>query len=153
MRANGRASARPALRVALAAALVTATGSAVLAADVRIEKPWMRMIIKARPAGGFFTLHNGTDKAVTLTGASSSSCGTMMMHETKEVDGVSKMMHVDGVEVPAGGMVSFKPGGYHLMCMKPKMEVGKSVPVTLKFADGTTMTAQFPVAGPGGMMK
>jgi copper(I)-binding protein len=139
--------------VALAAAFLTATGSGALAADIKIEKPWMRLIIKARPAGGFFTLHNGTGKAVTLTAASSSACGTIMVHETKEVDGISKMMHVEGVKVPAGGTVTFKPGGYHLMCMKPRMEVGKRVPVTLKFADGTTITAQFPVTGPAGLKK
>jgi copper(I)-binding protein len=35
--------------------------------------------------------------------------------------------------------------------MKPKntMIVGRGVPVTLKFADGNTITAQFPVKGPG----
>ena len=30
------------------------------------------------------------------------------------------------------------------------MAIGKSVPMTLKFADGETLTAQFPVKGPGG---
>ncbi len=152
-RANGPASAT--LSVALAAALMTAGGTAALAAGVKIEKPWMRLIIKARPAAGYFTLHNGTDKPVTLTGASSSACGMTMLHETKEVNGVVKMMHVAGVKVPAGGKLTFRPGGYHIMCMKPQssMVVGKRVPVTLKFADGKTLSAQFPVTGPGGMKK
>ncbi len=41
------------------------------------------------------------------------------------------------------------------MCMQPQasMVIGKSVPVTLKFADGQTLSAQFPVTGPGGMKK
>ena len=143
------------LSVALAAALVTATAPAALAAGLRIEKPWMRLIIKARPAAGYFTLHNDTDKAVALTGASSSACGMTMLHETKEVNGVAKMMHVGSIKVPAHGKLTFQPGGYHIMCMKPQasMVVGKGVPVTLKFADGKTLTAQFPVTGPGGMKK
>jgi copper(I)-binding protein len=150
-RAGGPASA--ALALALAAALMTATGSAALAARVKIEKPWMRLIIKARPAAGYFTLHNETTKTVTLTDASSSACGMMMLHESKVENGVEKMMHVASLKVPAGGTLTFQPGHYHLMCMKPQMAVGKSVPVTLKFADGQTLTAQFAVMGPGGMKK
>ena len=152
-RASGPASAG--LRLALAAALLAATGTAALAAGVKIEKPWMRLIIKARPAAGYFTLHNDTGKTVTLTGASSSGCGMTMLHETKEVKGVAMMMHVAGIKVPAGGTLTFQPGGYHIMCMQPKdsMVVGKSVPVTLEFADGQTLSAQFPVVGAGGMKK
>jgi periplasmic copper chaperone A len=152
-RASGPASARLVLSAALAGALLAAIGSAALAASVKIEKPWMRFIIKIRPAAGYFTLHNGTDKAVSLTGASSSACGSAMLHQTKEVNGVAKMLPVKSIKVPAGGKLTFQPGGYHIMCMKPKMKIGDSVPVTLKFADGKTLTAKFTVTGPGGMKK
>ncbi len=152
-RASGPASARLILGAALAGALIAASGGAAHAAGVTIEKPWMRFIIKARPAAGYFTLHNGADKAVSLTGASSSACGMTMLHQTKEENGVAKMMPVKSVAVPAGGKLTFQPGGYHIMCMKPKMKIGDSVPVTLKFADGKTLTAQFTVTGPGGMKK
>ncbi|HZD92304.1 MAG TPA: copper chaperone PCu(A)C [Pseudolabrys sp.] len=141
------------LSVALAAALMTASGSVALAAGLKIEKPWMRLIIKARPAAGYFTLANGTGKPVTLTGASSSACGMAMLHETKEVNGVAEMMHVGAIKVPAGGTLTFRPGGYHIMCMQPKMAIGDHVPVTLTFADGQTATAPFTVTGPGGMKK
>jgi periplasmic copper chaperone A len=121
------------------------------AGGLTIEKPWMRLIIKARPAAGYFTLKNGTDKPVALTGAASSACGMMMLHRSVEENGVEKMLSVMSLTVPAHGSVSFAPGGYHIMCMKPQasMERGKSVPVTLKFADGSSLTAQFPVKGPG----
>ena len=152
-RASGPASARLILSAALAGALLTAAGSAAHAAGVTIEKPWMRFIIKARPAAGYFTLHNGTNKAVSLTGASSSACGMTMLHQTKEENGVAKMLPVKSVAVPVGGKLTFRPGGYHIMCMKPKMKIGDSVPVTLKFADGKTLTAKFAVTGPGGMKK
>jgi copper(I)-binding protein len=141
------------LQTGLAAALLMAgAGSAALAGGITVEKPWMRLIIKARPAAGYFTLHNGTSKTVELTGASSSACGMLMLHQSKEQNGMDTMMHVNGIKVPAGGKLTFAPGGYHLMCMHPQssMIVGKSVPVTLKFADGQSVTAQFPVTGPGG---
>jgi copper(I)-binding protein len=125
---------------------------AAAAGGVSIENPWMRFIIRATPAAGYFTLKNDTGNAVELTGASSTACGMVMLHETKQVNGVETMMMVKTIKVPAHGSFSFAPGGYHLMCMQPQMsmQVGASVPVVLKFADGKTLTATFPVKGPGG---
>jgi periplasmic copper chaperone A len=123
-----------------------------VAEEVSVQNPWMRFIIKARPAGGFFTLRNDTNTALTLTGASSPACGMIMLHETKEVNGIAQMLPVKSLSVPAHGTLSFHPGGYHIMCMKPQstMVVGHEVPVTLKFAGGKIVTASFPVRGPGG---
>lgn len=89
---------------------------------------------------------------VQLTGAASPGCGMLMMHQSKTENGVDSMASVKSVTVPAHGSVSFAPGGYHLMCMSPQatMVIGKSVPVTLTFADGKTVAADFPVTGPGG---
>jgi copper(I)-binding protein len=148
MRADGPASALAAIlfgAALLAPALAHAAG-------VSIEQPWMRFIIRAAPAAGYFTLKNDTDAAIELTGASSTGCGMVMLHETKEVNGVEQMLMVKSIKVPAHGTLSFHPGGYHLMCMKPQtnMKVGASVAVVLKFADGKMLTAQFPVKGPGG---
>ena len=135
---------------ALACLLLAPNTSA--AASITIEHPWMRLIIKSRPAAGYFTLHNDADLPIELTGASSSGCGSVMLHQSKDVNGVEKMLPVEDVTVPAHGTVSFAPGGYHLMCMQPQnsMVVGQQVPVILKFADGKTVTADFPVKGPGG---
>ena len=140
---------------ALAAALLAlplVSASASAADGITIEKPWMRLIIKARPAAGYFTLKNNTDTPVTLTGASSIACGMLMLHESKEVNGVDKMLPVKSLAVPAHGTLTFSPGRYHLMCMSPQstMAIGHTVQVTLKFADGKTMTADFPVKGPSG---
>jgi periplasmic copper chaperone A len=147
MQANGRA-------VSAGILLAVLLGAPALAAPkgVSIEQPWIRLIIKARPAAGYFTLHNNGDKPVVLTGAASSACGMAMLHQSKEVDGVEKMLPVKSVTVKPHGTLKFQPGGYHVMCMKPQaaMAIGKSVPMTLKFADGDSITAQFPVKGPGG---
>jgi copper(I)-binding protein len=126
--------------------------AAAAAGSVTVEHPWMRFIIKARPAAGYFTLRNNSDTAKQLTGASSSACGMLMMHQSKQEDGVDKMLPVKSVAVPAHGLVEFAPGGYHLMCMSPTnaMAIGAQVPVTLRFSDGASVTASFPVKGPGG---
>jgi copper(I)-binding protein len=54
---------------------------------------------------------------------------------------------LETVDVAPGSMVSFAPGGYHLMCMdsKPMLKPGSKVPVTLQFAGGASLTAQFDV--------
>ncbi len=145
-------AAGPAVSAALLLALALALATPALAAPqgVTVEHPWMRLIIKARPAAGYFTLHNESDKPVTLTGAASSACGMAMLHQSKEVNGVEKMLPVKSVTVQPHGTLMFEPGSYHVMCMKPNMAIGQSVPVTLKFAGGDSITAQFPVKGVGG---
>jgi copper(I)-binding protein len=122
------------------------------ATGVTIEKPWIRLIIKTRPAAGYFTLKNDGNAPIELTGATSTACGMVMLHQSKEVNGVEKMLPVKSVAVPAHGSLSFAPGGYHLMCMQPQssMQIGHSVPMTLQFAGGGSITAQFPVKGAGG---
>jgi periplasmic copper chaperone A len=139
----------------LAAALLTlplASAAAPAADGISVEKPWMRLIIKARPAAGYFTLKNDTDSTVTLTGASSIACGMLMLHQSKQENGIDKMLPVKSVAVPAHGTLKFAPGGYHLMCMSPQgtMAIGHTVQVILKFAGGKSVTADFPVKGPSG---
>jgi copper(I)-binding protein len=147
MRAVGRVSA-----LVLIFACGIGVSAAAAASSITIEKPWMRFIIRARPAAGYFILRNNGEKPVKLTGASSPACGTLMLHQSQEKSGMDHMTHVKGVSVPAHGSVEFAPGGYHLMCMSPgkAMKVGANVQVTLKFADGATTIASFPVKGPGG---
>jgi copper(I)-binding protein len=120
---------------------------AAVASGLSVQEPWMRFVIKSRPAAGYFTLVNDTDSPAELTGASSSACGMLMLHQSKTVNGLEQMLPVKSVAVPTHGTLRFAPGGYHLMCMSPnsKMTVGATVPVTLKFANGKTVTAQFPV--------
>lgn len=148
--ADGSA-ARTGLRLALAVLILLPSITVDAAtAGLTVENPSMRFIIKSRPAAGYFTLQNNTGSAIDLTGASSGACGMLMLHQSKEVNGVEKMLPVKRIAVPAHGTVRFAPGGYHLMCMSPgsTMKVGAKVPVTLKFANGQTVTAQFPVKGP-----
>lgn len=139
-------------RAALAAILSLTAAPAFAAGNVSIENPWLRFIIKARPAAGYFTLKNNGDKPVALVSASSPACGMLMLHQSKEVNGVETMRPVKSVAVPAHGTISFAPGGYHLMCMQPQpsMQAGSSAMVTLKFDDGQSLTQSFPVKGAGG---
>lgn len=113
---------------------------------------YMQTTIPTVPAAGYFTLENKGEADRELVGASSPGCGMVMLHKSEEINGVSSMRHVDSMPVPAHKSITFAPGGFHLMCMSPtaSLKPGASVPVTLDFKDGGTVTADFPVRKPGG---
>lgn len=135
------------LALLIASALFAASA---WAADITVSGAWIRHLPAGVPAGGFFTVHNQGRQAAALTGASSPAYGMVTIHQTVEKGGMSMMMPVERIEVPAGGKVSFRPGGYHLMFMQAKhdIKVGSKVPVTLEFSDGQKVSAQFEVRGP-----
>jgi copper(I)-binding protein len=137
---------------AAALALALAYAAQASAADVSVTNAWFRALPGGLPAGGYFTLHNAGTDAVSLIGAKSSACGMLMLHKSVENSGVSRMMDVPIVRVPAGGTVAFAPGGFHLMCTKPApaLSPGGHVPVTLVFADKSEVAADFAVRSPSG---
>ena len=143
--AAGVALKHPAPLLVLAAAPAAPAGLAV-------SDAWFRALPGALPAGGYFTLRNNGAKDAMLTGAASPACGTLMMHKSESRGGLAAMDMAGTVPVPAGGSVSFAPGGYHLMCMeaKPALKPGASVPVTLTFQDGAKVTVSFAVRNAAG---
>ena len=124
----------------------------VRAADLSVSNAWIRALPASVPSGGYFTLSNSGSREATLTGANSPACGMLMLHKSEDMGGMSGMQDVTEVKVPAGGSVSFAPGGYHLMCMgaTAALKPGAKVPVTLDFKDGAKLTAQFAVRNAAG---
>lgn len=83
----------------------------------------------------YFMVENAGEEADRLVAASSDAAPTVQVHETTMVDGTAQMGEVEGVDVPAGGSVTFEPGGYHVMLMDitEPLEVGSTIDVTLTF--------------------
>jgi hypothetical protein len=135
------------LALALAMPLAAAPVARIVVSDA-----WIRALPGDLPAGGYFTLHNRTSKAVTLSGAASSACGMLMLHKSDSMGGMASMSDVSRIDVPAGGTLSFSPGGYHLMCMDPGPAIrrGNTITVELDFTDGTKTAAAFVVRGANG---
>ncbi len=131
-------------------AAAVSVGAAHAAPAVTITDAWFRSLPGSLPAGGYFTLHNPTAKTLSLTGAASPACGMVMLHKSDAMGGMERMEDVTAIDVAPGGTLSFAPGGYHLMCMDPKMKIGGHVPVTLEFAGGTKLTIDFAVRGATG---
>ena len=99
------------------------------------------VVIKAPPPGmkmsaGYLTLHNNSSEAITITGVSSPQFGAVEMHETVIRDGISRMVALGEVTIPAQGSVDFEPGAKHLMLMRP---AGELATVSLEFYSGTDM--------------
>lgn len=122
-----------------------APAAAFAASPVTVSAPWFRYLLPQIPAGGYMTLHNASDQPAILTKAASPACATLMLHRTESSGGMEAMAGVSSITVPANGSFRFAPGGYHLMCMQPRMKPGDTVPVTLIFADDATITVSFPV--------
>jgi periplasmic copper chaperone A len=132
------------VELAVAAMLAAAPASA---AGVVVRDAWIRALPAHLPAAGYFTLKNAGPKEAVLTSASTKACGMLMLHKSTNSGGMGSMEDVGSVSVPAGGTISFSPGGYHLMCMDPSPAIapGGSVQVTLHFADGSQTSASFAV--------
>jgi len=117
------------------------------AAQVTISDAWIRALPAPSPSGGYFTMKNTGAADIALTGAKSAACGMLMLHQSKEMGGMSSMEDVSSVPVPAGGEIRFAPGGFHLMCMDatPAIKPGAIVAVTFEFSDKSETTANFAV--------
>jgi hypothetical protein len=128
----------------IAALAVLILASPAHAAPV-VSNGWIRILPAGLPAAGYFDLHNGSDKVISLTGAASPACGMLMLHKSEDVGGTMRMEEVASIEVAPGATLKFAPGGYHLMCMPPSagLKPGGHVAVTLDFADGAKVTSEF----------
>jgi len=92
----------------------------------------------------YVTVANTGAQADSLLSASSDAAQTVELHETKNDAGVMKMRPVAKIDVPAGGKIEMKPGGYHVMLLglKRDLKKGDKVPVTLKFERGGEVSAE-----------
>lgn len=117
------------------------TGGNALAADAHlmVTDAWIREAPpNATMLAGYFTIMNVSGKNKELVGATSDKFGKIELHKTVQEGGVAKMIAQPSVEVAKQSTVVFKPGGLHLMLMKPKaqLKAGDKVDITLKFSKG-----------------
>ena len=86
-----------------------------------------------------------------IVGASSPSFGEVSLHETRIVDGVSRMRAVPELHIAADGDAILEPGGLHLMLMQPNapLEAGSRVVVEFELKDGGVLRGEFEVRKPG----
>ncbi len=144
--------------LALAGLLTLAAGLAQArdyeAGDLRIAHPWSRATPNAAPVGaGYLVVTNTGKTADRLVSAAAGVSAKVEIHEMAVIDGVMRMRALDkGIEIPAGGKVEFKPGGYHIMFIGLKQPLAKdtSFKGTLTFEKAGTVEVEYTVEGMAG---
>lgn len=117
--------------------------------DISVTDTWARAsILAARPVAAYFTiLSTEHDRLIDL---SAPIAAKVMIHATEiGADGVSRMRHIEALELPSGQVVTLTPGSMHLMLMgiEAKLEEGTSFPMTLTFEKAGEVTVEFRVLG------
>jgi len=140
------ATATLALALLAAAPPVLADGDAVV-----IEGTWSRASIgTSRPGVAYMTLQNTGDAPVTVTGLRTELAMMPMIHaSTTDAQGVTRMTHMEQVEIAEGDTVALEPGGLHVMLMdlqRPMVE-GESFTLSLILADGEEIAVEVPILG------
>jgi len=123
--------------------------------DLHIAHPWTRATLPNAPvAGGYMTIENTGETADRLVGGSTPAAEAVEIHEMTMDGDVMKMRPVEGgLEIPAGESVTLRPGGYHLMLVKPEepLKEGTRVPLTLTFEKAGEVSVELAVDTVGAM--
>lgn len=140
--------AAAAITLALAAILAPATGA--FASSVMVMKAYARASATpgAETGAAYVSLmvHGGADR---LVGVATPAAKMADLHRTVEADGVMKMEHVDGIDIPDNGQLQMKPGGYHIMLMglKQPLKEGDEIELTLIFEKAGEVKVKARVGG------
>lgn len=125
-----------------AAPAAQASGIAVSTAWTRATPPGSKV------AGGFFTIENKSGAADRLIGGSTDASGIFEVHEMAMNNGIMQMRALEkGLEIPSGGKVELKPGGFHIMLidLKRQLKDGDTVTGELVFEKAGKVPVSFKV--------
>ncbi len=142
-----------AYRLAAVFATALALSAAAAARDCRpqISEGWVRMPPSKMPMmAGFGRIVNRCPTPVTIMSARSPSFGSVELHETRVVDNLSKMRLVPELRLAPDGVAVLKPGGMHLMLMRPgaTLKAGSKIVIEFELAGGGTLLGEFELRKP-----
>ena len=135
---------RTLLEMVVALLLVASPAAAGL---ISVTHATVRMISPDVPAAAYFDMRNLEEIPIVLTGARSPACGGMMIHQSSTMGGMARMRDMDEIVLQPHESVSFKPGGYHLMCMNPSAALmrERTVSIQLEFKNYIPIQTTFTV--------
>jgi periplasmic copper chaperone A len=137
----------------VAIALVFAVSAPVAASECKpqIREGWVRMPPSRMPMmAAFGRIVNRCPMPVTIVAARSPSFASVELHETRVVDGISRMRPVPRLRLAPDGAAVLKPGGMHLMLMQPSatLKPGSRIVVEFELAGGGTLLGEFEMRKP-----
>lgn len=99
---------------------------------IKVSNAW----IPANPPGvkvfaAYLTVHNQSDKTLTVNGFISKPFDKVEMHQTRIIKGVASMQKIERIEIKPGEKFHFKPGGYHLMLFRPAFLIRQGARIRL----------------------
>ena len=117
--------------------------------DLKIISPIIRATPPNAPvSAGYMMIENNGEETDRLIGGSASFAGKVEVHEMKMDGEIMKMRKIaGGLEIPAGGKVTLKAGGLHIMFMKlqEQMKEGEKRTITLEFEKAGSVEFELPV--------
>lgn len=86
-------------------------------------------------SAAYMILTNTGDQPDRLLRARSDVAESVELHKSQTEGGVTSMVPVEAIEIPANGQTELKPGGLHIMLigLKHELKVGDTVQLTLEF--------------------
>lgn len=98
----------------------------------------------------YFTIHGGPQD-LSLVRVSTEVAIRSEMHETMAEGAATSMAPVMNVQVPAGSIVRFEPGGKHVMLwnINPGVAPPKAITLNLTFSNGEEIAVQAPLVAAG----
>ncbi|MGI4747368.1 MAG: copper chaperone PCu(A)C [Janthinobacterium lividum] len=136
------------MRTCLFVSMLVGSGPAIAATPdgLSVTDAWF-VRTSTHAVNGFFKVKNDSETAVLITGWQSPACSRLTFNESGGISPGNHPAPLNQVTVPPKDALVFVPGGYHLICDGPNsaIEVGRTVPVTMSFRSGKTLTAQFAV--------
>lgn len=134
-------------------ALALGTASMALSACARdcvpqVREGWVRLLPGGMPMhAGFGRIENTCATPVRIVAASSPAYGSVELHESRIVGGVSRMRAVPELRIAPDDSAVLKPGGLHLMLMQPRTQLkpGSRVAVEFELASGGKLLGEFEV--------
>lgn len=117
----------------------------------QLREGWVRLPPASMPMmAGFGRIQNDCAVPATVVAASSPAFASVELHQTRVVDGVSRMRHVPELRIAPGDAAVLEPGGLHLMLMRPHapLEEGDKLVIELELSDGRKLRAEFEARSP-----
>ncbi|OIK25999.1 copper chaperone PCu(A)C [Streptomyces malaysiense] len=111
---------------------------------LKVTGAYVRQPVTDDMAAGYFTITNSGRQPDKLTGVTSDIASMVTMHRTTDKN---QMVPVKAFTVPAGGSLTLRTGGNHLMFMglKKRPTAGETVTLHLRFAESDSITLRVPV--------
>lgn len=117
----------------------------------KVNGGWIRLLPGDMPMqAGFGRIDNRCASPATIVSARSAAYGSVELHESKVIGGVSRMRAVPELRIAPDAAAVLQPGGLHLMLMQPKakMKPGSRVAIEFTLKDGRILFGEFEVRKP-----